>query len=100
MGKLLRNGTYLKCSEGLMLGQLQVSKRATHVSGEPAAEALDLGVQFGACKSLKNPLVAQARGAPQMCIPVMQPPLWNGAAGHVLIKGRPAIHENCTLTCV
>lgn len=99
MSKMLRKGTYVKCSEGVFPAQLQVGDRATRIGGAPAADVLNLGVQFGACRSMKNPMVIEARGAPQPCIPLMNPPIWSEAKGHVLIKGRPAIHDGCTLTC-
>jgi hypothetical protein len=60
---------------------------------------------FGQCKSLANPVVAAATAAnygvlrEMPCLPNITAP-WMPGNTTVLVKGQPALMDNCKLMCI
>ena len=105
------NTAQLNCTMGSIPSALVVLP--THrlvTSHQPAANITDheslLNIQpFGLCRSLKNPVVAdatnRARGrlTPMPCIPNTPAP-WEPGAIRMMLDHLPSLDHGCTLSCV
>lgn len=110
MAILVCNGATLQCSFGMAPGTLTITPENRVNGGQvPAATVMDYVpmkniMPFGMCTTLSNPQVAAATAAaqgvltPQPCIPVTTAP-WTPGSPTVMIGGRMALHNTCTLTC-
>jgi hypothetical protein len=112
MGTFVCNGANIKC----MFGDAPASLIVIH-PGQPvqtcnqfAANIMDYKPfmnipTFGSCKSMANPTVASATAAnkgvltPMPCIPNTVAP-WIPGEPTVLVKGMPALLDNCKLMCM
>ncbi|MDR2577714.1 MAG: DUF4280 domain-containing protein [Chitinispirillales bacterium] len=105
------SGAKLKCS----MGSAQPALGVTHpinpvcLHGRPMANIKDNKLvinitPFGKCKSLANPTVAAATTAANgklqemPCTPVIISS-WTGGKNSVLVKGQPALMDNCKIKC-
>lgn len=100
-----------KCSMGDSPSTLMVlPDRMVQLDGQYMANIMDIKPMmnikpFGQCKSLANPTVAAATAAnmgrlqPMPCVPNTTMPWMQGETG-VLIKGQPALLNNCKLQCM
>lgn len=98
----------LKCSMGLNpsdLGIVHIKEQA-YMHGKNIANIMDyqplINIHpFGQCTSLANPSVAAAMGVltPMPCIPNTTSP-WMPGRQNVLVKGQPALMNDCKLTCI
>ena len=112
MGFYVCNGANIKC----MFGDAPASLIVIHpgqpvqAGGQFAANIMDFKPfvnipTFGMCKSLANPTVAAATAAcfgklqPMPCIPNTVAP-WIPGEATVMIKGMPALLDNCKLMCM
>ena len=101
----------MKCSMGDSTADLQVlPDRRVQLDGQEMANIMDnkpmVNIQpFGQCQSMANPTVAAATAAnygklqPMPCIPNIPGPWMPGETG-VLIKGNPALLDDCKLQCM
>ena len=90
------------------MGKTPVSLIATSsptvlMENKPAATIMDKNpmaniLPFGLCSSPANPTVAAAGGVPMPCVPVIPAP-WIPPSPKVLIKGKPALVNNCKCFC-
>jgi len=105
-------GAKLKCSMGSDQSDLGVIHpvKAVKLDGEFMANIQDNKpmmniMPFGQCKSLANPTVAAATAAnygklqEMPCIPNTTSP-WMPGKAKILIKGQPALMDNCKLMCM
>ncbi len=112
MSEFVCKGAKLKCMFGSQESDLEVIQPANEVSlfGSPMANIMDykpmMNIKpFGQCKSLTNPVVAAATAAnygvlkEMPCIPNIVVP-WMPGNPTVLVKGQPALMDNCKLTCM
>ncbi len=112
MPKFVCKGARLKCLWGSQESDLDVIHPVNDVSlgKSPIANIMDnkpmMNVKpFGQCKSLMNPVVAAATAAnygvlkEMPCLPGIVAP-WMPGNPTVLIKGQPALMDNCKLTCI
>ena len=100
----------LQCSFGMAPSTfMALPDKAILVENKPIANIMDnkpmLNIlPFGMCQSLANPTVASATAAalgvltPMPCIPVTSAP-WVPGSPTVLVKGFPALNQNCRLMC-
>lgn len=99
----------MTCSFGMAPSALTVLPAAGVLSSMPLATIMDNVpmvniLPFGMCSSLANPTVASATAAalgvltPMPCIPVCPGP-WAPGVPQVLIGGKPALNNQCKLTC-
>lgn len=109
MGCAVMGGTGIQCSFGMAPSVLNVLPAARVMSGMALATIMDNVplvniMPFGMCSSMANPTVAAATAAalgaltPMPCIPVIPAP-WAPGSPTVLIGGKPALNNSCTLTC-
>jgi hypothetical protein len=101
----------MQCSMGTSPSSLTVlPDRTVLLSNKPKANIMDNKpmvniLPFGMCQSLANPQVAAATSAamgvltPQPCIPNVTAP-WMPGKTDLLIKGQPALLDNCQLMCM
>lgn len=93
-----------QCSFGKTPASLIATSSPTVlIEGKPAATIMDKNPMvniptFGMCTSLANPSVAAAAGAPMPCVPFILAP-WVPPSPKVLIKGKPALVNNCKCFC-
>lgn len=111
MGVLVCGGATLSCSFGAtqsMLSLLPVSKviSGVMVMATVADYVPLLNVPpFGMCSCPQNPMVAAATTAamgvltPVSCVPVLTTP-WAPGSSKVLIGKKPALDNDCKLTCM
>jgi len=112
MANFVCKGAKLKCSMGDRQSDLGVihSVKKDYLHGEFMANIMDNKpmmniMPFGQCKSLANPTVAAATAAnqgklqPMPCIPNIPAP-WQNGKTNVLVKGQPALMDNCKLMCM
>jgi len=112
MANYVCKGAKLKCSFGSDQSDLSVAhpSQPVNLHGKCMANIMDyvpmMNIQpFGQCKSLANPTVAAATAANQgvlkemPCIPntTMQ---WIPGSMNVMIKGQPALMNDCKLMCM
>lgn len=110
MAQQVCSGAVLKCSFGASPGSLTVLPSAQVATGNlPDATIMDHQPManipsFSMCITLSNPQVAAATSAamgvltPQPCVPVTSQP-WTPGSPSVMIGGKPALTDVCTLTC-
>lgn len=55
-------------------------------------------ITFGSCSNPANPQVVAAQGAPVPCVPAIVA-MWVPGSPKVLIGGKPALNNACTLMC-
>lgn len=97
-GKLLRNFSMLRCSQGTGLSILTVLRPDVQVDGKHAAYLLHtLMLPFGMCKSVRNPGVEANKGEPVPCSPL--PFGWKNPSSVVKLGGIAAIHSGCSAPC-
>ena len=100
MGLCVTGGAAMTCTFGMAPSVLNVLPTAKAMSAMPLATIADNVpfvniTPFGMCQSLANPTVAAATAAamgvltPMPCTPVPQ----------VLVGGKPAVNDQCKLTC-
>jgi hypothetical protein len=112
MAYYICKGAKLKCLMGSAQSELSVIHPAkiAYLHGEFMANIMDnkpmMNIKpFGQCKSMANPSVAAATAAnygrlqPMPCMPNIATPWINGKT-NVLVKGQPALMNNCKLNCV
>ncbi len=112
MAKYVCKGAKLKCMWGSDESDLNVVQPVNSVkSGDNfMANIMDYKpmmniMPFGQCKSMANPVVAAATAAnygklqEMPCIPNIVAP-WVPGNPTVLIKGQPALMDDCKLTCM
>jgi len=112
MANYVCKGAKLKCSMGSDKSDLGVMHpmKAVKLDGQFMANIQDNKpmmniMPFGQCKSLANPTVAAATAAnygklqEMPCIPNTTAP-WMPGKATVLIKGQPALMDNCKLMCM
>jgi len=112
MANFVCKGAKLKCSFGSDESDLGVMHpvNPVYLHGEFMANIQDYKpmmniMPFGQCKSLANPTVATATAAnygklqEMPCIPNITAPWMQGEAT-VLVKGQPALMDNCKLMCM
>jgi len=111
MGTYVCNGANLKCMFGDSPASLTVlPTKMAQASSQEMANIMDYKPfvnipTFGQCKSLANPTVAAATSAnlgklqPMPCIPNTVSP-WIPGEPTVLVKGMPALLDNCKLMCM
>ncbi|MCL2041726.1 MAG: DUF4280 domain-containing protein [Bacteroidales bacterium] len=112
MPKYVCKGAKLKCSFGSDQSDLGVMHPMNPISlhGNNMANIQDYKpmmniMPFGQCKSLANPIVASATAAnygklqEMPCIPNTTSP-WIPGSMNVLVKGQPAVMDNCKLMCM
>ena len=101
-------GATLTCTGGTAPSTLAVPPVNKTMCGAPAATIEDSVPgknipPFAMCQSMSNPAVASATSAamgvltPQPCSPVVGP--WAPGSATVMIGGKPALHNACTLNC-
>lgn len=100
----------LQCSFGMAPSAfMALPDKAILVENKPIANIMDNKpmvniMPFGMCQSLANPAVASATAAalgvltPMPCVPVTAAP-WVPGSPTVLVKGFPALNQNCKLMC-
>lgn len=109
MGYGVLGGAVLQCSFGMAPSVLNVLPTARVLSSMPMAAITDCVplvniMPFGMCSSIANPTVAAATTAamgaltPMPCIPVIAG-TWMPGSATVLVGGKPALNQNCKLTC-
>ena len=109
MGLCVTGGASMTCSFGMAPSILNVLPTAKTMSAMPLATISDNIpfvniVPFGMCQSMANPMVAAATAAamgaltPMPCTPVPAGP-WAPGVPQVLIGGKPALNDQCKLTC-
>lgn len=109
MGLCVTGGAVMSCSFGMVPSVLNVLPTAKTCSAMPLASIADNVpfvniMPFGMCQSLSNPAVASATSAamgvltPMPCTPVLAGP-WTPGVSKVLIGGKPAVNDQCKLTC-
>lgn len=111
MANYVCNGAKTKCSMGDSPSTLMIlPERKIQLDGQFMANIMDFKPMtnikpFGMCRSLVNPTVAAATAAnlgrlqPMPCIPNTTSPWVQGETG-VLLKGQPALLDNCKLQCM
>ena len=111
MATYVCSGARMKCTMGSAPSMLTVlPTRTITLAGKPQANISDYQpmvniAPFGMCKSLANPTVAAATAAnlgrlqPMPCIPNTVVP-WMPGKPDVLLKGQPALLDNCKLQCM
>ncbi len=109
MGLCVTGGASMTCSFGMAPSALNVLPAARAVSAMPLA-TISHNVPFvnitpfGMCQSMANPTVAAATAAamgvltPMPCTPVPAGP-WAPGVPQVLVGGKPAVNNQCKLTC-
>lgn len=109
MGLCVTGGAVMTCSFGMAPSTLNVLPTAQVMSAMPLASISDSVpfvnvMPFGMCQSLSNPTVASATAAalgtltPMPCTPVLTGP-WTPGVPQVLVGGKPAVDNQCKLTC-
>ncbi len=109
MGLCVTGGAVMSCSFGMAPSTLNVLPTAQVVSAMPLASIADTVPfvnipPFGMCQSMANPVVAAATAAamgtltPMPCTPVPAGP-WAPGVPQVLVGGKPAVNNQCKLTC-
>ncbi len=109
MGLCVTGGAMMTCTFGMAPSALTVLPTAQVMSAMPLATIMDNVpmvniLPFGMCSSLSNPTVASATAAamggltPMPCGPVPAGP-WAPGVPQVLIGGKPALNNQCKLTC-
>lgn len=99
----------MTCSFGMAPSALTVLPTAGVMSAMPLATIMDNVpmvniLPFGMCTSMANPTVAAATAAalgvltPMPCVPVCPGP-WTPGVSQVMIGGKPALNNQCTLNC-
>lgn len=99
----------MTCSFGMAPSTLNVMPAAKTTSAMPLATISDNVpfvniMPFGMCQSMANPTVASATAAamgaltPMPCTPVISGP-WAPGVPQVLVGGKPAVNNQCKLTC-
>lgn len=97
-GKLLRNFSFLRCTQGSSLSVLPVLRPACQVDGSDAAHLLHtLMPPFAMCKSPRNPGVEANKGQPVACTPL--PFGWKNPSSVVKLGGIAAIHTGSSAPC-
>lgn len=102
-------GAVLQCSFGMAPSILNVLPLSRVMSSMPMASISDCVpmvniMPFGMCSSMSNPTVASATAAafgvltPMPCLPVIVG-TWVPGSPTVLVGGKPALNQNCKLTC-
>lgn len=111
MASYVCSGARMKCTMGTSPSMLTVlPTRTIMLAGKPQANISDYKplvniAPFGMCRSLANPTVASATSAamgvltPMPCIPNTVVP-WLPGKMDVLLKGQPALLDNCKLQCM
>lgn len=101
----------MQCSMGSAPSVLTVLPvRTVNLCSKPQANISDFQpmvniAPFGLCRSMANPTVASATAAamgvltPMPCIPNTTSP-WMSGKSDVLVKGMPALMDNCQLMCM
>lgn len=109
MGLCVTGGAMMTCSFGMAPSTLTILPTSGVMSAMPLATIMDQVpfvniLPFGMCTSLSNPTVASATAAalgvltPMPCVPVPTGP-WAPGVPQVLIGGKPALNNQCKLTC-
>lgn len=102
MGKLVNAMTQCRCNYGANPLPLISPNIRVLAEQKPALTIMDIpkGV-FGICNSPMNPaaVAAKAVGATAPCTPAFVPPMWVPGSFKVLIGGKPALNNSCTMTC-
>ena len=100
MAKQVVNAAVCKCAFGTAPVPLMAQGSAKVICcKQNAATIMDNKfVSFGNCTNPANPAVVAAQGAPVPCTPVIAAP-WVPGSPTVLIGGKPALNESCTLMC-
>lgn len=109
MGTCVSGGAILQCSFGMTPSALNVLPAARVMTKTALATIMDNVplvniMPFGMCSSIANPTVAAATAAalgaltPMPCIPVIPAP-WVPGSPTVLIGGKPALNNSCSLMC-
>ena len=109
MGLCVTGGATMTCSFGMAPSTLTVLPTAKTTSAMPLATIADNVpfvniMPFGMCQSMANPTVASATAAalgvltPMPCTPVLTGP-WTPGVPQVLVGGKPAVNNQCKLTC-
>ena len=106
-------GAKLKCSMGDYISEFNVihPQKVVSLHGENQGNIMDnkpvLNISScGMCSSLANPIVASATLAamgvlmPMPCIPNTAANPWVKGKNNVLIKGQPALMDDCKLMCM
>lgn len=109
MGLCVTGGASMTCTFGMAPSVLNVLPTAKTMSAMPLATIADnvpfVNISpFGMCQSMANPTVAAATAAamgvltPMPCTPMPAGP-WAPGVPQVLVGGKPAINNQCKLTC-
>ena len=109
MGLCVTGGATMTCSFGMAPSTLMILPTSGVMSAMPLATIMDQVpfvniLPFGMCTSLSNPTVASATAAalgvltPMPCVSVPTGP-WVPGVPQVLIGGKPALNNQCKLTC-
>lgn len=111
MSILVVNSAQCQCSFGQMPSTLMIlPDKMVNGQNLPCATIMDYKpmvniMPFGMCNSLSNPTVASATSAamgvltPMPCVPNTTAP-WTPGSPTVLIKGQPALNNQCKLMCM
>lgn len=112
MPSFVCKGAKLRCSMGDSVSELNVihPTKIVYLHGENFGNITDnkpmVNIKpFGMCRSLSNPSVASATAAsfgiltPMSCMP-NTPSAWLKGKTNVLIKGQPALMNDCKLLCM
>lgn len=102
MGILVNAMTQCRCIYGANPLPLVSTDARILAENKPALNIMDVPKgTFGICNSPMNPaaVAAKAVGATAPCSPAFAPPMWVPGSPQVLIGGKPALNNSCSMTC-